>query len=188
MSEAKSAITALGVVAERLLAGAEGLPKEPASTRLVRERGTEPGAPQEPPRDVLEEIRNRLAAASRRGELAAIQPKDRRYAPWLLWGGKSPAAEFAGVLPLVLDEARGSRPTLRRLIHAFLRDFGRGAAGIAEAAACIREQLGTSDPRLDRWRAAHSDVQLFDPVRDRFQLQRGCWPRRTRLARSPATG
>jgi len=49
------------------------------------------------------------------------------------------------MMQLAVAEAQRSRGGLRRLIQAFLRDFNSRAHGIAEAAACIREQLNVSD-------------------------------------------
>ena len=161
----KAALDGLGTVLDRLTSRSLPPRDDPASERLVRELGAELNSPKQPSGDVLEQIRRRLVGASRQGALTETNLRDRRYAPWLLWNGKPAAADVPGVLALVLNEARNSRPTLRRLIQAYLRDFNSQAAGIREAAACIRDQLTTPDPRLERWRVAHGEVVIFDPRR-----------------------
>ncbi len=110
-------------------------------------------------------MRRNLVALSRSGRIAELPRKELRYAPWLLWNGEPPAAGLPGLLPILLDQARASTSTLRRLIGAYLRDFDPQAPGIDEAAACIRRLLAGAGPRFDLWRTAQSEVHLFEPTR-----------------------
>jgi hypothetical protein len=110
-------------------------------------------------------LRGNLIAASRSGRIAAVPRKELRYAPWLLWNGKPPAASLPGLLSALLDQAGTSAPTLRRLIGAYLRDFNPRAPGIDDAAARIREVLARAELRFGAWRTAQNEVDLFDPAR-----------------------
>jgi hypothetical protein len=109
-------------------------------------------------------------AASRAKRLSELTSRQLRYAPWLLWNGKLPAASLPGLLTIILDRAANSRADLRRLIQAYLRDFSVSAPGVTEAAQCIRKHLANVDPRLENWRQAQREVQLFDPVKGPMSL------------------
>jgi hypothetical protein len=132
---------------------------------MLRALGATEASPAPPPTDFLETLRRTLVAASRAGRIAALPPKDLRYAPWILWNGDPPAASLRGLLGIVLEQARGSNQTLRRLITAYLRDFDPRAPGIDEAAACIRKMLAGNGPRFGPWRKAQAEVHLFDSAR-----------------------
>jgi len=164
-SETLAAIEALRFVVERLSPRAIALPEEAESTRMLRAIAAADAVPARPPGDTLEALRRRLAAVCRSGRAATLPHKDLRYAPWLLWNGKPPAATFPGLLARVLDQARGSNPALRRLISAYLRDFDPAASGVDQAAACIREMLTGAGVRFDPWRTAQAETRLFDPAR-----------------------
>jgi hypothetical protein len=164
-SETLAAIQALQSVAERLSPRNIALPAEPESARMLRALGAMETAPAPPPADFLEDLRRRLAAASRAGMIGALLRKELRYAPWLLWNGTPPAVAFPGLLATLLEQAGTSTATLRRLIGAYLRDFNPRAPGIDEAAARIREVLARGEPRFTAWRTAQSEVRLFDPAR-----------------------
>jgi hypothetical protein len=131
---------------------------------MLRALGALQASAAPPPADFLEKLRRKLIAASRSGRVAELSPKELRYAPWLLWNGEPPAANLPGILSAVLNQARISRPTLRRLIEAYLRDFDPRASGISEASAQIRHGVTSSDPRLEPWRIAQAEVRLFDPA------------------------
>jgi hypothetical protein len=140
-SETLVAIEGLRFVVERLSLRNITLPDEPDSARMLRALGATEVSPAPPPADVLEKLRRKLVAGSRSGGIAALPRQELRYAPWLLWNGKPPAASLPGLLAALLDQARISAPTLRRLIGAYQRDFDPRMPGIQEAAACIREVL-----------------------------------------------
>ena len=163
-SETLAAIEALRFAAERLLPRNMALPDEPESARMLHALGATEISPS-PPADFLEELRRTLVARSRAGQIADLPRKELRYAPWLLWNGEPPAAGLRGLLPALLDQARASTSTLRRLIGAYLRDFDPRAPGIDEAAACIRRLLAGAGPRFDLWRIAQTEVRLFEPAR-----------------------
>jgi len=165
MSETLAAVHALSSAADRLLPRNTVLPDELATAKMLRRIGAIDSSPMSPPADFLDQLRRQLAAASRAGRLSELSGKQLRYTPWLLWNGDPPAANLPGLLPVILDQARTSGTTLRRLIQAFLRDFSSRAPGISEAAACIRRQLANTDPRLEQWRIAQNEVQLFDPAK-----------------------
>jgi hypothetical protein len=160
-----AAIRGLHSVAERFSSRNIALPEEPDSTRMLRALAAADAVPAPPPGDFLKALTRRLVIASRSGQIAALPPKDLRYAPWLLWNGDPPAATLRGLLVAVLDQARVSAPTLRRLISAYLRDFDPRAPGIDQTAFCIREILAGTGPRFDPWRAAQAEIHLFDPAR-----------------------
>jgi hypothetical protein len=162
-NETLAAIHALRLVTERF--SSVTLPAEAASARMLRALGATEASPAPPPADFLETLRRRLVAASRSGRIATLPPKDLRFAPWLLWNGKPPAASLSGLLATLLDQARTSAPTLRRMIGAYLRDFDPRMPGIDDAAARIREVLARGEPRFGPWRTAQSEVHLFDPAR-----------------------
>jgi hypothetical protein len=162
-NETLVAIHALRLVAERFSSVA--LPAEAASARMLRALGATEASPAPPPADFLETLRRRLVAASRSGRITTLPPKDLRYAPWLLWNGKPPAASLSGLLAALLDQACTSAPTLRRVIGAYLRDFDPRMPGIDDAAARIREVLARGERRFGPWSTAQSEVHLFDPAR-----------------------
>jgi hypothetical protein len=159
ISETMAAVKALGAVVQQFSPERLALPDEAPTARMLRLLGTAEITPA-PPTDFLEEVRRNLVAASRSGQFS---PRDLRYAPWLLWNGNPPAASLPDLLPKLLEAASRPGRTLHRLIEAYLRDFDRDAPGINQVAATIREQLGKDGPRLDTWRAAHNEVQLFEP-------------------------
>lgn len=165
MSETLAAMRALGFVADGLSSRGIALPEEPETEKLLRSIGATEASPSAPPGDFLEEIRRQLVAASQGRRLTGLSGKDLRYAPWLLWNGDPPVASLPGLLPVILDQARTSGPTLRRLIHAYLRDFSSRAPGIGEASECIRRQLRRDDPRLASWCRAQEEVRLFDATK-----------------------
>ena len=126
-------------------------------------------APQKPRRPRHRPISSRNCAVSSWPRAAPdrfpeLSRKQLRYAPWLLWNGEPPAASLHGLLAVLLDQARVSASTLRRLICAYLRDFDGDAIGIDKAAATIREELAKGGPRLETWRTAQNEVHLFDPA------------------------
>jgi hypothetical protein len=164
VSETLAAVRVVDFVAGRILSRARALLEEPASAKVLRSFGAVTPAPKVPPADFLEELRRELLAASRAGQLAELRGKQLRYAPWLLWHGEPPAANLPGLLPIILAEVRTSGATLRRLIQAYLRDFSSRAPRISEAAECICRHLADADPRLEHWRIAQKEVQLFDPA------------------------
>lgn len=164
-SETLNAVEALRFVVERFAPRNMTLPDEPESAQMLRALGATEVSPAPPSDDFLEKLRRNLVAASRAGRVAALPRKELRYAPWLLWNGKPPAASLSGLLAVLLDHARVSGPMLRRVIGAYLRDFDPRMPGIHEAAGCIREVLAQGEPRLGPWRAAQSEVHLFDPTR-----------------------
>jgi EH_Signature domain len=161
-SETLAAVNALSAVADRLLPRSMALPDELATAKVLRNIGAADSSPASPPGDFLAKLRQRLVVVSRARQIAGLSRKELRYTPWLLWNGDPPAASLPGLLPLILDQARTSGATLRRLIQAYLRDFSSLASGISEAAACIRQQLTNTDLRLEHWRIAQDEVQLFD--------------------------
>jgi hypothetical protein len=158
-SKTLAALKGLDVVAGQLSPDRILLPEEAPTSQMLRQLGATEVTPA-PPTDFLETVRRNLAAASRSGQFL---PKDLRYAPWLLWNGKSPLASLPNLLPKVLDQARLPGRTLHHLIQAYLRDFEPKAPGINAAATTIREQLGCGRPRLDTWRAGENEARLFDP-------------------------
>jgi hypothetical protein len=170
VSKTLAAVHALGSLAERLSSRSRALPKECESAKVLHLIGAAATPPAPPPSDFLEGLRRQLTAASRAKRLSELTSRQLRYAPWLLWNGKSPAANLPGLLTMILDRAASSRADLRRLIQAYLRDFSIGAPGIPEAAQCIRKQLANADPRLENWRQAQREVQLFDPVKGPLSL------------------
>ena len=163
--ETVAALNALGALSDRLDFLAKALPNERDSAKVVRQFGATAAAPPDPPADFLEQLRRELVAASTADRLSELSGRQRRYAPWLLWGGDQPLAQLPGLVELAIAEARRSRASLRRLIQVFVRDFDAKAPGVSDVARCIREELGASDdPRLECWRAAQRDLQLFDPA------------------------
>jgi hypothetical protein len=164
-SKTLTAIEAMRFVVERFAPRNINLPDEPESARMLRALGAAEASPAPPPDDFLEKLRRKLVTTSRTGRIAALPRKELRYAPWLLWNGKPPAASLPGLLAALLDQARTSGPTLRRVIGAYLRDFDPRMPGIHEAAARIRKVLARGEPRLGPWRTAQSEVHLFDPAR-----------------------
>jgi EH_Signature domain len=164
-SETLAAIEALRFVVERFAPRNIALPEELESARMLRGLAAAEAPPAPPSADFLEKLRRNLVAASRSRRIAMLPPKELRYAPWLLWNGKPPGASLPGLLPALLDHARTSAPTLRRLIGAYLRDFDPRATGIDDAAARIRDVLARGEPRFGPWRRAQTEVHLFDPAR-----------------------
>jgi hypothetical protein len=164
-SQTLAAIEALRFVVERFAPRNITLPDEPESARMLRVLGATEASQAPPPEDFLEKLRRNLVAASRSGRIASLPRKELRYAPWLLWNGKPPAASLPGLLSALLDQARTSAPTLRRLISAYLRDFDPRATGINDAATRIRKMLTRTEPRFGPWRNAEKEVRLFDPAR-----------------------
>jgi hypothetical protein len=164
-SEALAAVELLGSLKTRLVSLAKALPGDPETARVLRQLGVSASPPKDPPADFLEGLRRDLMAASRAKRLSDLSGKQQRYAAWLLWNGDKPAAALPGVLEMVLGEARNSCGSLRRLIQAFVRDFDARAVGIGEAARCIQQALKASnDPRVENWRLAQKEVQLFEPA------------------------
>jgi hypothetical protein len=159
-----AAVRALRLILQRFSPRNITLPEDSESARMLRALGAAEASPAAPPVDFLEKLRQRLVAVSRAGRVTELSRKDLRYAPWLLWNGDPPAATLPGLLSALFDQACASAPTLRRLIDAYLRDFDPGAPGINETAAHIRKALTGSDPRLEAWRVAQTEVRLFDPM------------------------
>jgi hypothetical protein len=164
-SQTLAAIEALRFVVDRLSPRHITLPDEAESARMLRALGATEASPAPPPTNFLEKLRRELVASSHPRQIAELSRKQLRYAPWLLWNGESPAASLHGLLAVLLDQARVSASTLRRLICAYLRDFDGDAIGIDKAAATIREELAKGGPRLETWRTAQNEVHLFDPAR-----------------------
>jgi EH_Signature domain len=165
VGEMLAALRIFAAVADRLVSLARALPDEPETAKMLRRLGAEASAPKDPPANFLEVLRRELAAASLAKRLYDLSRKQRRYIPWLLWSRDKPVATLPGVLEMVLNEARESRSTLRRLIQVFLRDFDPRAPGIGQGARRIQQGLnGADDPRLAHWRLAQKEVQLFDPL------------------------
>jgi hypothetical protein len=181
MSETLAALQALNSVVDRLLPRNPVLLDELATARVLRSIGAANSSPAVPPADFLEGLRRKLVAVTGAGRTSKLSLRELRYAPWLLWNGDPPVATLPGVLRSVLDEARTSGPTLRRLIQAYLRDFSCHSPGIRDAAACIRRQLEGTDSRLEHWRIAQKEVNLFDPVNGPVSLA-------TRLLREKEPG
>jgi hypothetical protein len=163
-SQTLAAIEALRFVVDRLSPRHITLPDEAESARMLRALRATEASPAPPPTDFLEKLRRELVASSHSRQIAELSRKQLRYAPWLLWNGEPPAASLHGLLAVLLDQARVSAPTLRRLICAYLRDFDGDAIGIDKAAATIREELAKGGPRHETWRTAQNEVHLFDPA------------------------
>jgi hypothetical protein len=166
-SETMAAIKALNVVAEQLARRRVELLDDAPTARMLLQLGASETSPASPPADFLQNVRRNLVAAIPSGQFS---PKDLRYAPWLLWNGDPPAASLPGLVPQLLNQARTSGATLRRLIESYLRDFKPRAPGLTEAAACICAVLAKGEARFDSWRIAQNEVHLFDPERGPAKL------------------
>jgi len=162
VSETVTAVHVLNSVADRFLLRNIALPNLTETAKLLRIIGATEASPAPPPADFLAKLRKHLFAASGAG-LSGLSRRDLRYVPWLLWDCDPPAAVLPSVLHLVLEQARTSDATVRRLIQAYLRDFRPNAPGIAEAAECICRRLANDHPRLREWYIAQKEVELFHP-------------------------
>src|SRR5271165_3742600 len=141
-------------------------PPPPQLTRtMVEKLGADGAAPRAPEIAVLEGVRRRLYESLSDGRRDQVDPRDLKRAPWVLWNGNPPAIGFPGLQDMVVDLAVARPRALRHLIEAWLRDFAPEAPGIRAVGAAIRDGLQQhGDLRLQGWREAQREFELFDPV------------------------
>ena len=139
------------------------LPEVSSSHKMVISLGALSAKRAEPVKAVLEALRARLGAAAKGGLAIDVPRRDLQNAPWILWQGTAPAAEFPGVLEAVVKQAMASSRTTRNLIEAWIRDFTPTAPTITVAGHAIKRLLAQDpDPHLDFWREAERQYDLFD--------------------------
>lgn len=139
------------------------LPEVSASRRLVQKLGAAEVAPAKPATAALEVLRARLRQIYATGRRDELTRRDRQNAPWILWNGDPGAATFPGLLDDIVAHAGQSPRTARNIIEAWLRDFRTDDRTIAAAGHAIDSILRRADDaRLDLWRQARRDFDLFD--------------------------
>lgn len=150
------------------------LPVVAASTQLLRTMERIGVADDIAAQDVMVALRIRIRAASGRGGVAAIPPRDLRDAPWLLWDRSDPLDDAVpGLFERVAEIALRRSPVLARLIEAWLRDFAPRWAKIVRAGEAIREiVILVDDRRMEVWRRADKDFRLFDAAEGPRRLAR----------------
>lgn len=102
---------------------------------------------------------------AKNGDYAALDRRDLRDAPWLLWAPSARAAEIEPLLQLLLRRAATHSNVLRRLIDAWLIGFDPQDPTIAVAGAAIAQALPQhSRSMMVQWRQLHEALRLFHPT------------------------
>lgn len=139
------------------------LPSPSPTAKALRKLQAVDAAPRPPGRSLLEELRDRLAAAFAGGNPPALSRSDLARAPWVLWDGEPAAADFPGLLHAVLAQAGGHRRTLRNLVEAWLQTADGDHASLAHTGVQIGHLVERSvDPRLETLRRSQRRLGLFD--------------------------
>lgn len=136
----------------------------PAPTALeLRKLQAMDAVPRSPGPSMLEELRHRLGNRFAAGSQSPLSPSDLARAPWILWDGEPPAADFPGLLDTVLAQAGRHRRTLRNLVEAWLQNADKSHRTLAHAGVHIGRLVeGSADPRLEALRRAQRRLALFD--------------------------
>ncbi len=168
MTHTRQALDNLTAIARHI--GHTRLPEKSESAKAVEALNASDLALAAPPEAALEQVRNRLVAASRTGDFSALR-RDLRDAAWLLWTNDRPLARLPGLLNAVWAQAHRSNATARALIEGMAEDiFARDGAVAREGISIRQYLLLQSNPRLEFWRRVDRRVELFSAERGPHNL------------------
>lgn len=159
MTHTRQALENLNAIARHI--GRTKLPEKSESAKAVEALNAADLALAPPSEAVLEQVRNRLIAASSTGDFSKSRG-DLRDAAWLLWTKDRPLASLPGLSNVMWAHAHRSNATARALIEAWLKMFCQGDDAIAREGISIREYLLLqSNPRMEFWRRIDQRIELF---------------------------